>query len=346
MNNPFLAALAAAFLFGAATPFSKILLSVLPPLQLSGLLYLGAAGGSFFLLMARRETFGLGAGLDKKNALRFGVAVLCGGVCGPLFLLKGLQLAAAGSVSLWLVLELVLTALLGHLFFKDHLGLRGWVGAVGCLVCSVLLSLGEGASGFQAGAWVALACLAWGIDNHMNALIDGLKPLQSTLWKGLIAGSVSFVVGLLQSPQLPSVGYAALGLTLGIFSYGASIALYIGAAQSLGATRSQIIFASAPFFGLFLSFLVFHVWPTWIQGLSAIMFAGSVALIFRDNHSHLHEHSAMEHIHAHRHDDGHHTHAHEGLSPAHFHSHRHIHEPLAHAHRHWPDLHHRHSHHG
>jgi drug/metabolite transporter (DMT)-like permease len=345
MYNPVLIALSAAFLFGAATPFSKILLASLPPFQLAGLLYLGAAAGVFLVLMARRDSLGLGAGLSRKNALRLVFAILCGGVCGPVFLLKGLQLAPAGSVSLWLVLEMVLTALLGHWFFKDHLGLWGWVGAAGCLAGSVLLSIGEGGAGFKAGAWVTLACLAWGMDNHLTALIDGLKPLQTTYWKGLAAGSITLSAGLLHSPAPPSGRSVSSGLLLGALSYGASMALYIRSAQSLGATRSQMVFSSAPFFGLLLAFCVLGEIPTWLQGLSAAVFIASIALVFRDKHAHAHKHAATMHLHAHRHDDGHHYHTHPGKLVSLNHSHPHSHEPLEHAHPHWPDIHHRHTHH-
>lgn len=44
--QPLLLAILAALLFGASTPASKVLLSELSPLQLAGLLYLGAALGT------------------------------------------------------------------------------------------------------------------------------------------------------------------------------------------------------------------------------------------------------------------------------------------------------------
>lgn len=341
---PILAALTSALLFGAAAPFSKILLREMSAIQLAGILYLGAALGASLLLFARKETLGLGRRMDRPNGWRLGLAILSGGVLGPLFLLKGLQIASAGSVSLWLILEMVLTALLGHFFFRDSLGKWGWIGASGCLAGSLLLSIDQGAAGARAGAWVALACLSWGLDNHLTALIDGLKPLQTTFWKGLVAGSVNLFLGFSLVEFHSGWITVTSGLVLGALSYGASIALYILSAQSLGATRSQMIFSSAPFFGLLLSFLLLREQPTWSQGSASVLFAGSLFLLFRDHHSHWHEHQSVEHVHGHSHDDGHHNHPHPGQPPAFFHSHRHLHDPLAHAHPHWPDIHHRHSH--
>jgi len=62
--------------------------------------------------------------LDRANRIRLLGAVILGGICGPLALLFGLRMAAA-SVAMWLNLELVATALLGHFFFRDHLGRYG-----------------------------------------------------------------------------------------------------------------------------------------------------------------------------------------------------------------------------
>ena len=342
--NPILLAVGAALLFGAATPFSKILLGSFSAFQLAGILYLGAALGVAILLLMRRESFGLGHNLNRQNGMRLGFAILFGGILAPLFLLKGLQIASAGSVSLWLVLEMVLTAILGQLFFKDHLGKWGWLGVIGCLSGSLLLSWGEGPAGFKAGAWVVLACLCWGLDNHLTALIDGLKPLQSTFWKGLGAGSVNLLVGIFSASFHPVAMSVIGGLALGALSYGASIALYIRSAQVLGATRSQMVFSSAPFIGLLLAFFVAGENLTWMHGMASLLFIGSLWLLFRDKHSHWHGHEFLEHIHGHRHDDGHHNHSHSGHALSLNHSHPHVHEPLEHSHSHWPDLHHRHGH--
>ena len=343
--NPIFLAIIAALFFGASAPVGKILLHQLTAFQLAGLLYFGAAIGVSLVLIVRRESPGLGRRIGKQNSLRLTFAIFFGGMLAPLFLMKGLQLASAGSVSLWLVLEMMFTALLGHFFFKDHLGKFGWMGAAGCLVATVFLSMGAGAAGFRAGAWVALACLCWGFDNHFTALIDGLKPLQSTFWKGLVAGTVNLSIGFYHAP-LPDGKFILWGLIAGAFCYGMSIALLARSSQSLGAVRSQMIFASAPFFGLLFSFLLLKESFAWSQGAASLLFIASLFLLFCDRHAHSHEHEAMDHVHAHRHDDGHHDHSHSGQPASLHHSHPHHHEPMVHSHPHWPDLHHRHEHQG
>lgn len=338
-----LLALLSALLFGAATPASKVLLAGLDPIQLAGWLYLGAAVGVLPPIL-RSGGFTSPRQMDRKNRLRLLGAIVCGGILGPIALLFGLRLASAASVSLWLNLELVATALLGHVVFRDHLGWRGWMGAIGVVAACVIISVGEGSSGLAATALVALACLFWGLDNHLTALIDGITPTQSTFWKGLAAGSFNLVLASAIGSSFPDVRLILGGLLVGTLAYGASIALYITAAQQLGATRAQMFFAAAPFFGAGLSAVVLAeplvVW----HFVAAGVFAVSLVLLVRDQHEHQHSHQAVEHEHWHRHDDGHHLHEHPGLPASHWHSHRHRHEPIEHSHRHWHDIHHRHPH--
>lgn len=357
LRGPIALALLAALLFGAATPASKLLLASLSPFQLAGLLYLGAALGVAPAAL-RHGGIRLPGRADRRNRLRLLGAVVAGGIVGPVLLLLGLRLAAAASVSLWLNFEVAATALLGVLLFRDHLGRAGWAGVATVFAGAVLLSTGGGPAGLVAGALVLLACACWGLDNHLTALIDGITPAESTFWKGLIAGTTNLAIGLARDPlaggALPVFPILA-GLFVGIWAFGASIVFYISAAQALGATRAQIAFATAPFFGVALSALVLGESLGLVHLTSGLLFVAGVGLLTAERHAHVHAHEAVEHEHAHRHDDGHHAHEHAGApvaaaapaapTPADgWHSHRHRHDSVVHAHPHWPDLHHRHEH--
>ncbi len=338
---PALLALLSAALFGAATPASKALLAQLPPLELAGLLYLGAALGVAPLALRRGAALALPR--DAANRARLAGAIALGGVVAPVLLLLGLREANASPVALWLNLELAATAVLGALCFRDPLGRQGWLGALGVLVASMLLSVGSGGAGSAAGAFVAAACVCWALDNHWTALLDGMPAVASTFWKGLAAGVTNLALAALLTPlstHLPVLGAALL---VGALAYGASIALYVTAAHGLGATRAQLAFASAPAFGVALAVLALGE-PFGVRELAtSLLLAASVALVLRDRHAHSHEHAPLAHTHQHTHDDGHHLHTHAG-ERALRHTHWHEHAPLAHSHPHWPDLHHRHSH--
>jgi drug/metabolite transporter (DMT)-like permease len=342
LGPPAIALLSAA-LFGAGTPASKWLLGALSPLQLAGLLYLGAALGVVPALVRSRS---LAFPRDRRSRWRLLGAVVLGGVLGPVLLLLSLRLASAASVALWLNLELAATALLGALLFHDRLGRAGWLGALLAVGAGALLAAGEGAAGLAAGALVATACLCWALDNHWTALLDGLPAPSTTFWKGAAAGATNLALGAALTPFAAPAGAVAAALVTGAFSYGASIVLYVLAAQSLGATRAQVLFASAPLFGVALAAAWLGEPVSAVQLAAAAALALSAALVLRDRHAHRHTHEALAHVHWHRHDDGHHLHAHPPGQEAVAHAHWHEHEPLTHAHPHWPDLHHRHRHGG
>jgi drug/metabolite transporter (DMT)-like permease len=336
-------ALLSALLFGASTPASKLLLGALDAFQLAGLLYLGAALG-MAPLVARERSAGATLRFDRRNALRLGGAVLCGGAFGPVLLLAGLRLAGAGSISLLLNLEIVATAVLGVALFREHLGRSAWLGVAGVVLAGALVGAQDGSPGLAAAALVAAACTCWGLDNHLTALIDGISPARSTFVKGLAAGSTNLAIGLALAPLNGGAATLIAALAVGALSYGASIALYVRAAHELGATRAQAIFASAPFAGAALSFSLLGEALTLAHLAAFALLAPSLWLLLRSQHAHVHSHGALEHTHSHRHDDGHHAHAHQGLAASERHSHPHRHEPVTHAHLHWPDLHHRHEH--
>ncbi|HAU88962.1 MAG TPA: EamA family transporter [Elusimicrobia bacterium] len=332
--------LLAAFFFGVSTPLSKALLSDLNPFLLAGLLYLGAGIGlSAYTLLRGGRLLPPPATLKYKYIAGM---IVFGGLLGPVLLLAAIKIAPAASVSIWLNLELVATAILGHFLFKDHLDKRGWLSVAMSLAAGILLSYSGGAAGFTAGLLVALACFSWGFDNHFTAIIDDLSPVQSTIIKGLAAGTTNTLIGLALAggmPELPALGKALL---VGFHCYGLSITFYISAAQKLGAVRSQLIFSLAPIFGVILSVLALHEGLSAVQLVSGAMLLASVWLMLAEKHAHAHEHHEMEHTHEHAHGDLHHDH-HDGAQKE-PHAHLHRHSAATHVHPHWPDLHHRHTH--
>lgn len=335
-------ALLAALLFGASTPASKWLLGDLAPWTLAGLLYLGAALGTAPAWLVRRNR--TPAAFGRASRLRLAAAIAAGGVAGPVLLLEGLARSQASSVSLLLNLELVATAVLGAWCFRDPLGPRGWLGVAGAVAAGAIVTAGEGWPGVEAAAFVAAACVCWGLDNHWTARIDGLSPAQSAFWKGAVAGTTNLAIAAAAGAHAIPPATAAIALVVGALAYGISVTLYIASAQDLGATRAQALFATAPFAGAVLAWTALGEPITGAHAFGAALLVASVAVLLRARHEHPHHHDALEHVHSHRHDDGHHDHAHEGVATAARHSHWHRHEPRTHAHPHWPDLHHRHGH--
>lgn len=341
LARPVVAALAAALLFGASTPLAKALLSSLGPFTLAGLLYVGASIGAL--------PFAFRGGSpelrrDPRQRRLLGFAVIFGGGIAPVLLLAGLRAAPAASVSLWLNTEVVATALLAWTLFHEDLDRRTVLAGGLVLAGGIALAAPEGAAGWKAGALVAGACVCWGMDNNLTALVSGFTPAQTTVAKGLIAGSVNLLIGLSLGQHLPGVGRVLAALAVGAVCYGFSIMLYIFGAQQLGATRSQLLFATSPFLGVILAWTLFHERIQLAQLTAAPCIAAGLYFMLTARHSHEHSHESLAHTHSHRHDDDHHTHVHPGLPAWVRHTHPHEHAPVTHTHEHLPDLHHRHQH--
>ena len=335
--------LVSAFLFGAATPASKLLLDGIHPQALAGLLYLGAAIGVLPVIIKG------GAYRWPKHAARRTIllllgAIVLGGIVGPILLLIALRFANAGSVSLWLNLEFVATVILGHFLFQEHLTMRGWIAASGTMIAAMLLVGGQGGVGIIPAVLIVLGCTCWGFDNHFTALIDGISPAQTTFWKGIVAGTFNLVIGTVIAGQVGTSSMALPALAVGALSYGISITLYVHSAQGIGAIRSQMLFSAAPFFGLLLSVAVLGEAFTSGQLIAALLMVISLVVVFSERHGHIHQHELLSHQHVHRHDEPHHNHEHDDSKANGSHSHWHEHQPMEHDHKHWPDLHHRHAH--
>lgn len=239
------------------------------------------------------------------------------------------------------------TAFFARVFFSESLGPRGGFGVLLVLGAATMLAVPTDGARVDLLApgvlLVAGACIAWSLDNNLVATVDGFTPAQSTAVKGAIAGSANLVLGL-AFEGVPSSMLAVVGaLAVGALAYGASIVLYVATAQQLGATRSQEIFASAPFWGVALSWLVLGEPLGVVTLLAAVALVIAIALVQSDVHSHEHRHDRLVHTHWHRHDDEHHSQSHETpISPGTWHVHEHEHEPQVHDHAHRPDLHHPH----
>jgi ABC-type nickel/cobalt efflux system permease component RcnA len=162
--------------------------------------------------------------------------------------------------------------------------------------------------------------------------------------KGLIFGTVNLLIAAAMVKTWPSVQVVLTALVIGAFSYGISIALYISSARKLGAARSQMAFAAAPFFGVAVSQIYLGESFYLYQVISTVILVAMLAILFTETHYHYHEHPPVRHEHPHRHEDEHHDHDEAHLPAGVEHSHLHTHRRLYHRHAHMPDPHHRHKH--
>jgi drug/metabolite transporter (DMT)-like permease len=341
-----LLALLSAVLFGASTPFAKILLGAVDPWMMAGLLYFGAGTGLALvhLMRAALRLPAPEASLRRQDMPWLALVILSGGVLGPLLLMFGLVGSDATTASLLLNLEGLATMGIAWVVFRENVDKRLLTGAFAILAGAILLSW----QGHLSLSWSALliagACLCWGIDNNLTRKLSAADPVQIAMLKGLVAGTFNLLIAILNGTNTPNASVVLAAGMVGFLGYGVSLTLFVFALRHLGTARTGAYFSLAPFVGAMLAVLMLG------EPLSlTLVFAGGLMglglwLHLSERHDHEHTHEAMEHEHRHYHDE-HHQHEHgPDITPGEPHTHRHRHAPLTHRHPHYPDLHHRHRH--
>jgi drug/metabolite transporter (DMT)-like permease len=331
---------AAAVLFGATTPLASRLAEETSAPILAGLLYLGAAL-AVAPVIGRRS---VEVTEVRRSASRLAIAVVAGGLVGPLLLTSGLSRTPAATSSLLLNTELIATTLLAFLVFGEHLG-RRVVGGTALVVAAGALLAWEGAPELRLGALLIVgACVCWGLDNCVTAELDAIPPEHITFAKGAVAGTTNVLIGLAAGASIPG-GWTLLGaLAVGSVGYGLSITLWVAGARELGAARGQLVFATAPFVGVLVAWTVLGDAVRDVELAALALASVGVLGVLGSGHEHPHTHLAIDHDQEHEH-DVHHAHDHPGTVRVGIrHAHPHHHDPVVHAHPHVPDLHHRHEH--
>ncbi len=343
-------ALLAAALFGATTPFAKLLLGTLSPFMLAGLFYLGSGVGLALVLVVRRLARPHDAREHSPQMQATEVpwqagAILAGGVAGPALLMLGLSSTPAATGALLLNLEGVFTALIAWVVFRENVDLNVLLGMVAIVAGGILLSWQTGPDGLPAGAvLVAGACLCWAVDNNLTRKVSTNDAVVIACLKGLVAGPVNFGIALWLGARLPAANQVAKAMLTGFAGYGVSLVLFVVALRNLGTARTGAYFSVAPLFGVILSIAIWPAMPSVFFWCAGALMALGIWLHLREHHAHAHTHEPMEHAHRHSHDE-HHQHEHDfdwdGSEP---HTHSHSHAQMLHTHAHYPDVHHQHVH--
>lgn len=341
-------ALASALLFGASTPLAKLLLGEgLDPLLLAGTLYLGSGAGLGLVLLVRGRVSAPSseAPLRPADLPWLALVVLFGGIAAPVLMMAGLASVHASAASLLLNLETVCTLAVAWLVLHESVDRRLLLGAGAILAGALILSWSGPVSGVGWGAaLIAVACLAWGIDNNLTRKISAGDAVQIACIKGLAAGIVNLGLALARGSALPGPGLLLASGLVGFLGYGVSLVLFVRALRQIGTARTGAYYAVAPFFGTLLAVGLLGEPFTLQLAIAGALMGLGIYFHLAEQHEHAHAHEAMTHEHSHVHDE-HHRHGHGQSDPAgEPHAHVHRHTAMIHSHRHFPDIHHRHPH--
>lgn len=258
-------AILAAALYALNAPFSKLLLACMPSTLMAGLLYLGAGLGMGILALIRKvqKCEKRESGLTKAQ-LPYTIAMILLDIAAPVCLLFGLKSTTAANASLLNNFEIVSTAVIALMIFKEKISPRLWLGILFVTLSCGILSF-EDLSGLQfsyGSLFVLLAALCWGFENNCTRKISSKDPLQIVLLKGIFSGLGSVIIGLCIGERISVYWSIPAVLALGFVAYGLSIYFYVHAQRLLGAARTSAYYAVAPFIAAVFSLAIFRELPS------------------------------------------------------------------------------------
>ena len=269
-----LLAILAAALYAINSPFSKLLLDYMPSTLMAGFLYVGAGLGMGVIALIRR--------LQKaerteekitKADLPYTLAMILLDIAAPIFLLLGLSYTTAANASLLNNFEIVATAVIALMIFKERISPRLWIGILFVTASCVLLSFEDVSSlKFSIGSlFILLACVCWGIENNCTRRLSSKDPLEIVLLKGVFSGLGSVIIGLCIGERITALWSVFAVLAVGLVAYGLSIFFYVHAQRILGAARTSAYYAISPFIGALLSLMIFRDLPQYTYFIALVL---------------------------------------------------------------------------
>lgn len=282
----FYAVLAAA-LYALSMPFSKMLLRDVTPLMVAAFLYLGAGFGMCLLNVSRRclHVPNHEQRLSRKD-LPYTVAMVVLDIAAPIFLMFGLNSTTAANTSLLNNFEIVATALIAMLFFKEKVGKRLWVAIALVTAASILLTVDDTTClSFSYGSLLVIAaCVCWGMENNCTRNIADKDPMEIVTVKGFGSGISALCIAFGTGETLPQWKPLVFVLLLGFVAYGLSIFFYTYAQRTIGAAKTSTYYAVAPFIGVLLSFAILGEKPNliFVIALAIMLFGAYLAATERE----------------------------------------------------------------
>ena len=272
-------ALFAAALYAINSPLSKLLLDYLPPTLMAGFLYIGAGVCMLALALLRkvRKTERTETKLTKRE-LPYIVAMILLDIAAPVCLLLGLKSTTAANASLLNNFEIVATAVIALVVFKEKINFRLWLGILFITLSCMVLSFEDLSSlQFSYGSLlILLACVCWGFENNCTKKISSKDPLEIVLLKGIFSVLCSLLVGFIIGERITVLWSVFAVIGVGFVAYGLSIFFYVHAQRILGAARTSAYYAVSPFIGTLLSLVIFREIPHYTYFIAlALMIIGA-----------------------------------------------------------------------
>lgn len=291
----YVGAVLAALLFGISSTLNKIALRNVHPMIVAGSIYLTAGIVLMFLrftplkdkilkkleFKVKTQEF-----FSRRDLLILTFIVLFGSFLAPLSFMFGLNKTTAVNASLLLNTETLFTVLIALLVFKEKASGRSIIGILLILIGAAVISTEnfkevELSKGIFGNILIILAGLSWAIDNNLSKLLSVKRDLLLvTSLKGLFGGGALLIlaslIGIRFYIPLQSLPYI---LTVGAFSIGFSIVLFLFALREIGAMKTGAIFSTSSLIGALFAFLILGESFTAVKAFFGILMLFGVYLL-------------------------------------------------------------------
>jgi drug/metabolite transporter (DMT)-like permease len=221
--------------------------------------------------------------MGRKDYVILLMVALSGAVVASFLFIYGLSLTTAVNASLLLNMESLFTVAIAFIFLKERGTRKDYFGILLIVLGAVFVATGGEfqsltlATALTGNLLIILACLFWGIDNDLSKFLSKKRDLPHLVaLKCLLGGSIVLSAALLLNVNfripVPSLPYL---FTVGAFSIGFSIVLFMFALREIGSMKTGVLFSTSSLFGELLAFIVLKEPITVIQlAAGLIMFLG------------------------------------------------------------------------
>ena len=235
---------------------------------------------------------------DYFNLLIIGVI---GGGLAPFLFFEGLNKTTASDASVLEGGELLFTAMIALIFFKERLTKIGYIGIfitiIGIISISFLsttnsshlfnfkLNFGD--------VLIILSTLCWGLDNNVSKMIS--KKITNTakivMIKSLIGAILLLVISYLSTYRLNvQISHLPYLLFLGIGGFGLSLFFFIESLRIIGTLKTITIFSTSAIFGLILSHFLLNEKIGILQIIATVLVLVGLYFVNKDELYYLKKH--------------------------------------------------------
>jgi drug/metabolite transporter (DMT)-like permease len=288
----------AATLFGISATLNKIVLSDVHPLIVAGLIYL-IAGVTLFavrysplnkkILLLLKTPTKTEKIFSKKDYRILMFVIIFGALIAPSLFMYGLNETTAVNTSLLLNTESLFTVFIAIVFLGERVMKKDYAGMILIITGTIFVTTSaefqklELTKGVFGSMLVIAACLFWGLDNNLSRFLSKKQDLiLVTALKCFIGGSILLIISLLMGItfNVPLIAFPYL-FTVGAFSIGFSILLFLFALREIGAMKTGVIFSTSSLIGALFAFVILNESFTVVQMLAGVVMLCGVYLLYR-----------------------------------------------------------------